>query len=185
MLDVLLNQQSSYLSMLQLCGQSSFCAAEHCWTQTVRTSIIAIAGVCDGRKLTTEASLRDTRLRCERVTNIPLHSISHARELRTPSPDEPQVWRRRRRGAASLTLSPWARQPECCTARATQDRWRHALRNSRPYGYAYLHVCAYRICSARARCPSPPCPPSAFALLRTGQHMEEVMISEARMKTNN
>eukprot|EP00965_Chrysotila_dentata_P042456 1407623-Pleurochrysis_carterae.AAC.1 len=32
------------------------------------------------------------------------------------------------RGAASL--SPWAQQPECGTA--TQDRWRHALRNSRP-----------------------------------------------------
>eukprot|EP00965_Chrysotila_dentata_P159985 5283916-Pleurochrysis_carterae.AAC.1 len=40
-------------------------------------------------------------------TAVPVHSISHAYELRTPSPYELQVWRRRQLSAASR--SPWAR----------------------------------------------------------------------------
>eukprot|EP00965_Chrysotila_dentata_P024656 816804-Pleurochrysis_carterae.AAC.5 len=35
----------------------------------------------------------------------------------------PPAWR-------CVAYSPWGRQPECGTA--TQDLWRHALRNSRP-----------------------------------------------------
>eukprot|EP00965_Chrysotila_dentata_P121798 4026244-Pleurochrysis_carterae.AAC.4 len=48
-----------------------------------------------------------------------------------------------------------------------------------------IYMCALTGFVVRARFPSPPCPPSAFALLRTRHHMKEVIASEARLKTNH